>query len=122
MINTLFSDMIGKEVYTYLDDLIICSKDGDSHLARLKAVLDLLVFPFLSCWPFFFLLVCHFSLFLFHFYSNFSFFIKFPLLSILPCCLLFLSFPVFLLLFLLFCFVSFFFFFVFAITDYFDEK
>ncbi len=39
MINTLFSDMIGKEVYAYFDDLIICSKDGDSHLARLKAVL-----------------------------------------------------------------------------------
>ncbi len=39
MINTLFSDMIGKEVYAYLDDLIICSKDGNSHLARLEAVL-----------------------------------------------------------------------------------
>ncbi len=39
MMNTLFSEMIGKEVYTYLDDLIICSKDGDSHLARLEAVL-----------------------------------------------------------------------------------
>ncbi len=38
MINT-FSDMVGKEVYAYLDDLIICSKDGDSHLARLEAVL-----------------------------------------------------------------------------------
>ncbi len=39
MINTLFSDLIGKGVYTYLDDLIICSKDGDSHLAKLEAVL-----------------------------------------------------------------------------------
>ncbi len=34
MINTLFSDLIGKDVYAYLDDLIICSKDGDSHLAK----------------------------------------------------------------------------------------
>ncbi len=39
MINTLFTDMIAKEVYAYLDDLIICRKDGDSHLARLEAVL-----------------------------------------------------------------------------------
>ncbi len=38
-INTLFSDLIGKGVYAYLDDLIICSKDGDSHLAKLEAVL-----------------------------------------------------------------------------------
>ncbi len=38
MINTLFSDLIGKSVYA-LDDLIICSKDGDSHLAKLEAVL-----------------------------------------------------------------------------------
>ncbi len=30
--------MIGKEVYAYLDDLIICSKDGDSHLTKLEAV------------------------------------------------------------------------------------
>ncbi len=39
MINTLFSDLISKGVYTYLDHLIICSKDGDSHLAKLEAVL-----------------------------------------------------------------------------------
>ncbi len=39
MINTLFSVLIGKGVYTYLDDLIICSKNGDSHLAKLEAVL-----------------------------------------------------------------------------------
>ncbi len=39
MINTLFSDLIGKGVYAYVDDLIICSKDGDSHLAKLEAVL-----------------------------------------------------------------------------------
>ncbi len=39
LINILFSDMIGKEIYVYLDDFIICSNDGDSHLARLEAVL-----------------------------------------------------------------------------------
>ncbi len=39
MINLLFSDMIDNEVYAYLDDLIICSKDGDNHLAKLEAVL-----------------------------------------------------------------------------------
>ncbi len=39
MINILFSDFIGKGVNAYLDDLIICSKDGDSHLAKLEAVL-----------------------------------------------------------------------------------
>ncbi len=39
MINTMFSDLIVKCVYAYLDDLIICSRDGDSHLAKLDAVL-----------------------------------------------------------------------------------
>ncbi len=39
MINTFFSDSIGKGVCAYLDDLIICSKDGDNHLAKLEAVL-----------------------------------------------------------------------------------
>ncbi len=39
MINTLLSDLIGTGVYVYLDDLIICIKDGDSHLAKLEAVL-----------------------------------------------------------------------------------
>ncbi len=39
MINTLFADMLGKHVYAYLDDLIICSKNGDTHLADLEAVL-----------------------------------------------------------------------------------
>ncbi len=39
MIHTLFSDLIDKGVYAYLDDLIICNKDGDSHLAKLEAVL-----------------------------------------------------------------------------------
>ncbi len=38
MINTLFLDLIGKGVYAYLDNLI-WSKDGDSHLAKLEAVL-----------------------------------------------------------------------------------
>ncbi len=39
MINILFADMLGKDVYAYLDDLIICSKNGDTHLADLEAVL-----------------------------------------------------------------------------------
>ncbi len=39
MINKLFSDLIGKGVYAYLDDFIICSQDGDSHLAKLEVVL-----------------------------------------------------------------------------------
>ncbi len=40
MINTLFADMLGKDVWTSnLNDLIICSKNGDSHLADLEAVL-----------------------------------------------------------------------------------
>ncbi len=38
-INTWFSDIVDNEVYAYLEDLIICSKDGDSHLAQLKDVL-----------------------------------------------------------------------------------
>ncbi len=39
MINTLFADMLGKDVYAYLDDLIICTKNGDTHLADLEVVL-----------------------------------------------------------------------------------
>ncbi len=39
MINTLFADMLGKDVYAYLDDIIICSKNGDIHLPDLEAVL-----------------------------------------------------------------------------------
>ena len=38
-INTLFAGIIGKHVYAYLDDLIIFSKDADSHLASLELVL-----------------------------------------------------------------------------------
>ncbi len=38
MINTIFLDMLGKDVYSYLD-LIICNKNGGNHLANLKAVL-----------------------------------------------------------------------------------
>ncbi len=39
MINTLFSDMLGNHVFAYLDDLIICNKDPESHFATLEAVL-----------------------------------------------------------------------------------
>ncbi len=39
MINSLFADVLDKDVYAYLDDLIICSKNGDTHLADLEAVL-----------------------------------------------------------------------------------
>ncbi len=40
MINTLFADILGKDIYVYLNDLIICSKSGDNyHLANLEAAL-----------------------------------------------------------------------------------
>ncbi len=39
MINTLFADMLGENIYEKLDDLIIRSKNGDNHLADLEAVL-----------------------------------------------------------------------------------
>ncbi len=39
MINTLFSDILGKVVYTYLEDLTVCSRNGNNHLANLEAVL-----------------------------------------------------------------------------------
>ncbi len=40
LMNTLLGDLLGKDVFAYLDDLIICSKDADSHFASLEAVLD----------------------------------------------------------------------------------
>ncbi len=39
MINTLFSDMLGNHVFAYLDDVIICNKDPESHFATLEAEL-----------------------------------------------------------------------------------
>ncbi len=39
MINTVFSDMLGTHVFAYLDDVIICNKDPESHFATLEAVL-----------------------------------------------------------------------------------
>ena len=42
MINNLFSatpSTLSKNVYVYLDDIIICGNDPESHLATLKAVL-----------------------------------------------------------------------------------
>ncbi len=38
--NTLLGDLLGKDVFAYLDDLIICSKGADAHFASLEAVLD----------------------------------------------------------------------------------
>ncbi len=38
--NHLFGDVLGKEVYIYLDDIIIASKDITSHMATLRLVLD----------------------------------------------------------------------------------
>ncbi len=39
MMNTLLSDMLGKNVYAYLDDLIIYNKDPESHFRTLEEVL-----------------------------------------------------------------------------------
>ncbi len=39
MINHLFSGTLGKGVYAYLDDLLVCGKDIDSHLTNLETVL-----------------------------------------------------------------------------------
>ena len=39
MINTLFSDMLGKNVHAYLDDVIVCNTDPESHFKSLEAVL-----------------------------------------------------------------------------------
>ncbi len=38
MVNTLFSGVIGKDLFVYLDDLIVVSKDLDSHLQQLSLV------------------------------------------------------------------------------------
>ncbi len=40
LMNALLGDLLGKDVFAYLDDLIICSKDADGHFASLEAVLD----------------------------------------------------------------------------------
>ncbi len=40
LMNTLLGDLLGKDVFAYLDNLIICSKDADAHFASLEAVLD----------------------------------------------------------------------------------
>ncbi len=37
-VNTLFSGVIGKGLFAYLDDLIVASKDTDSHLQQLSLV------------------------------------------------------------------------------------
>ncbi len=42
MNNTLFSSMLGSDVYAYLDNLLVCGKNIGSHLANLEAVLLLL--------------------------------------------------------------------------------
>ena len=38
MINTIFSGMIGNNFFAYLDDLIVCSKDAESHFHSLETV------------------------------------------------------------------------------------
>ncbi len=40
LMNTLLGDLLGKDFFAYLDDLIICSKDADSHFASLEDALD----------------------------------------------------------------------------------
>ncbi len=40
MINNLFAGMLGNSVFTYLDDLIITSKDPETHLKTLPTVLQ----------------------------------------------------------------------------------
>ncbi len=39
MINILFSDMLGNAVQAYVNDLLVCGKDVETHLANLEAVL-----------------------------------------------------------------------------------
>ncbi len=40
MINSIFTGLLGKTVFAYLDDIIIASKDQESHLKSLKLVLQ----------------------------------------------------------------------------------
>ncbi len=40
MITTLLGDLKGKNIFAYLDDIIIASPDEDSHLACLETLLD----------------------------------------------------------------------------------
>ncbi len=40
MINSIFTYLLGKTVFAYLDDIIIGSKDQESHLESLKLVLQ----------------------------------------------------------------------------------
>ena len=40
MINTIFTGLLGKTVFAYLDDIIIASKDHESHLKNLTVVLQ----------------------------------------------------------------------------------
>ncbi len=40
MITMLLGDLKGKNIFAYLDDVIIASPDADSHLASLEAVFD----------------------------------------------------------------------------------
>ncbi len=39
MMNPIFAEEIGKNVYAYLDAVIVCGKDSKSHLESLEAVL-----------------------------------------------------------------------------------
>ncbi len=40
IINSIFTGLLGKTVFAYLDDIIIASKDQESHLEILKLVLQ----------------------------------------------------------------------------------
>ncbi len=40
MVNSLFSGLIGNGIFCYLDDLIIVSKDSESHLHKLDIVFN----------------------------------------------------------------------------------
>lgn len=40
MINSIFTGLLGKTVFAYLDDIIIASKDQESHLESLQSVLQ----------------------------------------------------------------------------------